>query len=275
MTDRPFFESLRTDVAHVWFVRAPSDSSVLPDMIGLLSDKERARLSRLRLATDQRHFAVAHTALRRILSWYVGVDARQLVIHAAPGQKPFLGAPASAAPVCFNLSHSADACVVAVSVREVGVDVERVNPLAELDGMTRMVCSPAERRLLGSLPPTQVLEVFYRCWTLKEALSKALGVGLRLPFAQVDLATHLGASNGGGIPHVTADGRRWYLHSMSEFPGFASALALPDGPQAPRVFTIDAAELARADSAPMRFVWPATTVPNDRNYDNTVETNER
>ena len=76
----------------------------------------------------------------------------------------------------FSFTHGGD--LVGVAVRPaggpIGLDVEPVRELTDLDGMARHVCSPAE---LGAARPMS-LDAFFTAWTRKEALLKATGDGI-------------------------------------------------------------------------------------------------
>jgi 4'-phosphopantetheinyl transferase len=67
-----------------------------------------------------------------------------------------------------------------------GVDVEQCLPRrcgwAALAGRA---LHPVERARLEALPESARWRGFYQSWTLKEALAKALGVGLALPFEEI------------------------------------------------------------------------------------------
>ena len=79
-----------------------------------------------------------------------------------------------------NLSHSGDWAVVAYATSPIGVDLERLRPRADLLGLARQVCSPAQCNTLTALEEESParLHQFYRWWTLKEAWLKARGQGL-------------------------------------------------------------------------------------------------
>nr|MCU0624624.1 hypothetical protein [Gemmatimonadaceae bacterium] len=95
----------------------------------LLSPAERARADRFRFARDRHRYLVAHDAMRRILGAALGVAPGALVFDHGPQGKPALaGSPG----VHFNLSHSEDLAVLAVTTRgPIGVDVEAVRPIPE------------------------------------------------------------------------------------------------------------------------------------------------
>lgn len=77
----------------------------------------------------------------------------------------------------FNLSHSGEWLVLALTDRgRVGVDVQQIR---DVDlGVARICFTPEERKALALVPGDELRTLFFRIWTLKEALAKATGLGL-------------------------------------------------------------------------------------------------
>src|SRR5438094_10495422 len=85
----------------------------------------------------------------------------------------------------FNVSHSKSLGLYAVTRdRRVGVDIERIRPLPDLDEIAERVFSPEERLALRRLPPARRPEGFFNCWSRKEAYGKAIGYGLAPPLTR-------------------------------------------------------------------------------------------
>lgn len=74
----------------------------------------------------------------------------------------------------FNVSHSGEYLVIAISEKPVGIDIQE--PKNIRDGMYRKVVQPEECVLIGE----DRQEDFLRLWTLKESFVKAEGKGLRI-----------------------------------------------------------------------------------------------
>lgn len=83
-----------------------------------------------------------------------------------------------------NISHNESFVVCAISPKNpVGIDVEKIS--SRHIRVAKKVCTEKELNKLESLPiPDQAYE-FTRIWTLKEAFSKMLGVGLLLSFSEI------------------------------------------------------------------------------------------
>ncbi len=179
-----------------------------------LSAEERKRAQRLRSAEKSRAFVVARTRLRQILSRYLAIDPRAIAFHFNDYGKPFLADD----PLTFNLSHSADWGLCAVTQGEdVGVDLEAVNPGLDYAAMATRFFSAAEHAWLQSLPVSRRCRSFYRLWTRKEAWLKGRGRG----FATRDqnLPTpHIAVTSG-----AAGD---WWLRNLPVAKGYVGAIAV-------------------------------------------------
>jgi len=71
--------------------------------------------------------------------------------------------------------------------RELGIDVERIRELSDLDQMARHSFSPLENAVMQGVPPHLRLEAFFNCWSRKEAFIKAVGEGLYRPLDDFDV----------------------------------------------------------------------------------------
>ncbi|MCF8052243.1 MAG: 4'-phosphopantetheinyl transferase superfamily protein [Desulfobacterales bacterium] len=82
------------------------------------------------------------------------------------------GAPMPRGGIHWSLSHKSG-CVAAVAApAPVGIDIEKIRPVKE--GLAERIAAPDEWRLF----PGEGLSDFFRCWTAKEAVLKAAGVGI-------------------------------------------------------------------------------------------------
>jgi 4'-phosphopantetheinyl transferase len=184
-----------------------------------LSSDELSRANRFRFARDRERFIAAHVMLRSVLARYMGVAPELLQFQAAAHGKPHL---AGASPVSFNLSHSGELTAVAVSRgRQVGIDVEQVREVDDIDRVCRLIASPAEERCFRQLPEASRAVAFFSCWTRKEAVVKAMGAGLSQPLDRIEVSLS---------PEVCAsllevDGSPWSVFSFTLMPGYAAALA--------------------------------------------------
>lgn len=141
-----------------------------------LDAQERARYERYELIRSRRQLLLSRAMLRTVLTRYLGAD---VAIRIAEHGRPEL---VQASPLSFNLSHSRDRVIVAVSsAGPVGVDVEYAARPRRVERLMTRYFSDLEQAALLTLPPEERLARFYRLWALKESYIKARGLGLAIP----------------------------------------------------------------------------------------------
>ncbi len=145
----------------------------------LLDAAERETARQFKRVEDRIMFLASHAALRLALAIYTGTAAHELAFATGNGRRPELAWSAGAPPVRFNLTHTSGLFAVSLTRRVAcGVDAERLSTRALEDTLLSAVLSPSERAHLGALGRKEASASFYRLWTRKEAVLKALGLGL-------------------------------------------------------------------------------------------------
>ncbi len=128
---------------------------------------------------------------RIVLARELGVDKVDEEFSTNAWGKPAL--PASG--VEFSLSHSGDFVWLAMSrAGAIGIDGERVDARVDHHDLAGMF-HPLETSAIRALPEAAAREAFYRCWTRKEAVVKALGEGLSRPLTTFRVLTELSADD--------------------------------------------------------------------------------
>jgi 4'-phosphopantetheinyl transferase len=220
--------------AHVWILPLQPEPTLLRELERLLCPAERARAHGFVFETHRRRYIAAHGLLRRILASYLGARPETLEFEAAEGAKPRLREPPTA--LDFNLSHSEDLGLVAVAHgREVGVDVEAVRPVDDLDLLAENCLSALEAIRLASIAETERPRAFLECWTRKEAFLKAVGDGLARPLDSFTVT--VGSEEPVRLLSVEGDPSapaRWTLVPLRPAPGFVGTLAVETEMAAPR-----------------------------------------
>ncbi|MFJ1969310.1 4'-phosphopantetheinyl transferase family protein [Streptomyces sp. NPDC087903] len=124
---------------------------------------------------------------RRLLRYAVavasGIEPGRVAVGRDGRGRPFLHRPAG---LDVGISHTTDMLVVAVARgRRIGVDVEASDRSLLAAGLAERFCHPRELAELRGLPPAERNLRLVRLWTLKEAYTKALGVGLAHDFCRL------------------------------------------------------------------------------------------
>ncbi len=226
---RPFATLGRIDLVEI-DLRA--DEQREADAVAWLDASERERRMRLRSVRARREFALCRAAVRLHLGRRLDCSNRRLAFGALRHGKPFATVDGRTVPYGFNVSHGGAHGLIAFARGEsVGVDVEERAPGRDLDGMAARVFGPRERAALATVEGRDRTTLFYRIWTLKEALLKALGTGFSCdPTAfEVPPGVLRGALSGTILPRHGGS-KSWRLTDIGER-RFSAAVAyeLRDG----------------------------------------------
>ncbi len=212
---------------HVWRAAIDLKPAHVDQLAQCLAPDEQARAGRFYFQKDRARYVAARGLLRVILAHYLGFEPNQLLFCYNPYGKPALASPATDVKLCFNLTHSHGLALFAIARgREVGVDVERLEPDRAQQTIAERFFSPAEVKALRSLPPSLQPAAFFHCWTRKEAYIKARGKGLSIPLDQFDVSVAPGQPAALLQTHGDAEGVfRWSLRDLPAGPGYVAAIA--------------------------------------------------
>lgn len=139
--------------------------------------------------------------------------------------KPRLRHQPVGAGVELSVSHCRGRTMIAISTEgAIGIDVEAVHPIADMDGIAHAYFTPEEAYTIGHASGDRKAEAFFNCWTSKEAYTKALGTGLRSPPASFAIS---GATSGAsGVSTGRIRGQTWTLFRLAPWAGYTAAVVV-------------------------------------------------
>lgn len=250
---------------HLWLLDVPGQAPPEAETVWkpLLSDDERARGERVRLASARCQQLAGRALARAVLSRYrpdveprawrfttgphgrPEIEGPETMLHRRRDGKPPGGATpeaggetspgeeAASPTLRFNLSHTDGlvACVVTVGI-DCGVDVERCHELQDLMGVAATVFSGGEMDALRRLEGRARRERFFASWTLKEAYVKARGEGFHLPLKRIDVRLHGASIDLRLDPGIDDAPEAWRLWLARRGAGHRLAVALRAGDRA-------------------------------------------
>jgi 4'-phosphopantetheinyl transferase len=160
----------------------PDDNRHLARLFDRLDDAERERAGRFVFDRDRRAHAAAHVLLRHALNVEAGFRRWRFAVNAY-GKLRLV-------PACddirFSLSHTDGLVAVALAHgQEVGVDVEATTRDPDEASLAAIALAPEEVSDLANFADRRGR--LLRLWVAKEALAKAIGIGLSLPLRKVVL----------------------------------------------------------------------------------------
>lgn len=214
-----------------WRTAAPAPGGgAVPDP-GVLSRTERERAARIRDPERAAAFVVGRRVVRGLLGGLLGVTPRSVPLGRAPCPDcgdPEHGPPAllgTGTPLRISLSHTAGHGLLAVAGFPVGADLEERRPL-DLATVGGKALTARERTVLAAAPPGDHSRLFFRCWTRKEAVLKAVGTGIVGPLDELDVRPEQP-----GHTYVTAGlpgrEREWLIRDLALSAPVVAAVAVP------------------------------------------------
>ncbi len=218
-------------ITRVWHWRITTESP-RPDDLTLLSESELNRANRMRGGRSAAEYVTCRATVRRLLADFLGSEPADVPL----GRRPCPGCgsvdhgpPAVLSPgggPLLSISHSAGLGMLALSDAPVGVDVEafRDVPVAEL---AVAALTPAERNIVLDAPEPHRTGLFLRCWTRKEAVLKAVGIGVTASLTALETK----ADRPGPVKVTTGPAHSvaatWWVTDLSVPHGWTASLASP------------------------------------------------
>lgn len=223
MTGEPSLPAVGRGVVALWSVWLGGD----PDdqrVRAMLSGDELARASRFVFDLHRNRYLAGRLALRELLGRYLDRAPADVQFTYSPYGKPELPGQA----LRFNVAHSDDLAVIGLTREDrLGVDVERIRALRDVDGLARTVFSRRELDVFHALPGASKSRAFFNAWTRKEAFVKAVGDGLSHPLDDFDVTLRPGEE--ARLLQVEGSPARaaaWSLFDVSPMDGWVGAVAV-------------------------------------------------
>lgn len=186
--------------------------------LGVLGEDERERAAKFRKLEDRIRFVVTRAALRRLLGERLRRSPSALCFQAGPYGKPLLR---DGVGLEFNVSHSGGFALIALSrTGAVGVDIERRDDAANVASLATLTLSPSERAA-GDVG----VDAFFERWVAKEAVLKALGLGIGEHLQALSVWPRPDAPGQYALIHAEEDWSGVGAWALDAAPGYAAALA--------------------------------------------------
>jgi 4'-phosphopantetheinyl transferase len=205
---------------HVWAVDLDASSDPYP---ALLSREEQTRAARYHFELHRRRFIRGRAALRLLLAEHLSADPLQLQFGYTASGKPYLKHPSN---LSFNVTHCENLGLIAIAESEIdiGVDVERVRLVPDVDELVSRFFSKREATLFAALSAELKPAAFFNLWTRKEALLKATGEGICNSLDRVEV-TFLAGEPARLLSLPEGKPSEWTLRGFTPFEGWVAAVA--------------------------------------------------
>ncbi len=178
MKQRYSIKDLKHNI-HVYWTDISASATAPANLDSILSEDELKKASGILSEGAKNRFLQARILRRRVISSYGGGRPSEVVFDYGINGKPKIKTSSSKSDISFNVSHSHNLIVCAVTCkRDLGVDVEHIKPRKNLIQIAERFFSEDEAADLKLIKPDAVTDVFFKIWTRKEAYLKAKGKGL-------------------------------------------------------------------------------------------------
>jgi 4'-phosphopantetheinyl transferase len=183
---RVFETEVQTDGAKVLLCYVDMGSLPAPrDAVleWLLTPDEKAEVERFKFPKRRSDWLGGRLAVKLVVARAFGAELPSVDVVPNWTRKPFARIFGQFIPADVSISHSSNIAVAAL-LRDarVGVDIERVEPRSQ--GFYDEAFSESERKDVIQFGAWDALT---KAWTMKEALSKTLGIGLGLTLHDIEV----------------------------------------------------------------------------------------
>lgn len=193
-------------------------------LFSFLPQSERLRLSGYLYKEDVERTLAGSIMLRIVINEKLGLKNKSIIIEHNNFGKPYLKGYNN---FHFSISHSGSWVFCAVDDNAIGIDVEQIKPI-DLNGIIKLCLTSQESKVLSSGNPYERLERFYELWTIKESFAKAIGTGLSLSPASIEIIL--------GRPKTIRNNNRFSIESYNLGDYYVSICAICNN--FPKYFTI-------------------------------------
>lgn len=167
------FQPISINNIDIYPLRISSYYNEVNDLEFFLSEDEIDKANKFYTNKLKSDYIICRGYLRRILGEYIGVLPKNIGFKYNHYGKPLLVEYQNIKNIKFNISHSENYCLIAVTNNnEIGVDIEYIKPLDNYTTIADRFFSAKEASYINDLND------FYTVWAQKEAVIKASGKGV-------------------------------------------------------------------------------------------------
>lgn len=147
----------------------------------MMDEERKQAVLRYRGEKDRKRTIIGEMLARKGISEATGVPESDILFGRSESGKPY----AKNVDIEFNVSHSKDMIVCAVSKSKIGIDVEFIRDIDMR--ITKIACTESDKEYIfgrrdadieSIIPDEEKIVRFFKLWTAKEAYFKYHGSGI-------------------------------------------------------------------------------------------------
>lgn len=208
----------------VWII--PLNTAFNTDLFALLSQNEKEKFAQLSQTNLQNNYLITHATTRIILSQYLNLPPCQIKIVTKTNRKPIVSDSATRARLDFNLTHSKNLCLLAISLTDIiGIDLEYKRKINNCLALAKRFFTNEEHKMLAAYDNLLRNDIFLRIWTAKEAVLKGADLGIAGNLDQFTVNFDK-KNNLISINSLLEDLNKWSIYSLPLNNDFVATLAI-------------------------------------------------
>ncbi len=193
--------------------------------IQYLSEDERIRAEKLKIEEKKNQFVITRSVLRLLLSSAIAKSYQDIEFLYGEHGKPIINEYLNNKPVEFNISHSGNYALIAITLsNKVGVDIEGVNIAIDHQSLSKRFFSKDEKNELINLVDEVQLDTFYRIWARKESFIKATGKGVAYGLDQFSVTLDETIDGGTEVLTFNPLDDKWFCYDLINIDNYKTAL---------------------------------------------------
>lgn len=160
-----------------------ADEKIYQLTYNAMTSNRKNKILRLKNENQKKLSLLGEYLAKTLICQEKNISFDDIIIETGTNGKPFVP---QFSDIHFNISHSVDIAIAAISHHSIGVDVEKIRPVSLK--LADRVCNEDEKKYIFGITPTQkdyeisypniAYNRFFEIWTMKEAYFKYTGTGI-------------------------------------------------------------------------------------------------
>lgn len=225
---------------YIWHIPFGGKALMEQSFAPLPSEEETLQAARFTHPELHQSYLKTRWAMRDILGLYLHAAPADVQLRYAKLGKPELIPSAYSLDIRFNLTHSGDGALFAVTLgAEVGIDMEKAGQKSRPLRLAKRYFTTETVAQLSALPEKAQQTTLLKLWTQYEAYKKAQGVGLRGGEGLLPLSINLKNDQFKPFPLDTGEASNWLVSQLNPANDYIAAVVIESAGKEMQIQHID------------------------------------
>lgn len=212
----------------VWLIEMDRLTSKISRFFNTMNTPEKIRNAKLIYNVDKQRNIISCGLTRELLGQYINIEPSEVTIEIGAHGKPLIPAKNNSKMPGFNISHSENMMLFVTSLHDknIGIDIEAHRNIEDLSEIADSLLNAEDKKHFLSFPEDLRKYIFFDCWTKKEAIVKAAGIGLSASITDIRIPLNSGKPINVALSLEYHPGLFFKVMPLPPIKGYSSALAL-------------------------------------------------